>query len=343
MAIRTVLVGFGYGGRVLHAPLIAATAGLDLVSIVSSRTEDIAAVWPAVTTFPDLNRALSSDIDLVVICTPNDTHAALAHTALDAGAHILIDKPFAVDLNEAQAIADHARRVGKVAMAFQNRRWDGHIITAKRLLAEGAFGTISDATLSYDRLRHVNLTRPGDQGKRGGGAWLNLGPHLADQAVHLFGPPRTVMADIFAQRPNAVTDDAFHVLLGYDGFRVTLRCCLTTPAPSPVIALHGTRGSFVKYGEDTQEAMLKTGETPRGDTWGADAVLGVFTPAQGETTGPEQAIACGPGNYPAFYQGVVACLRDGAPAPVSLSDTLTVQAILDAAFLSAREGRRIAL
>lgn len=231
--LRVLLAGYGYGGRIIHAPLIAA-AGLTVAGIVSSRRDEIAAAWPDAAVFPDLATALNhGGFDLVVICTPNDTHAELAHRALDAGLHLVIDKPFAVDSAEAQAIADHARRVGRIVTAFQNRRWDGHILTARKLLGEQAFGRISDVTLAYDRLRLVNPARWGDNNRRGSGIWLNLGSHLVDQAVHLFGKPQTIMADIFAQRPHAVVDDSFHVILGYEAFRVTLRACMTTPAPSP--------------------------------------------------------------------------------------------------------------
>ncbi|ESQ91690.1 hypothetical protein ABAC460_04955 [Asticcacaulis sp. AC460] len=339
--LRVLLVGYGYGGRIIHAPLIKA-AGLDLAGMVSSRRDEIATAWPDTAVFSDLATALNhGEFDLAVICTPNDTHAGLAAHALDAGLHLVIDKPFAVDTAEAGAIADHAAQTGRIVTAFQNRRWDGHILTARKLLAEGAFGRISDATLSYDRVRVVNPARWGDNERRGSGIWLNLGSHLVDQAVHLFGKPSTLMADIFPQRVGAVVDDCFHVILGYQDFRVTLRACMTTPAPSPVIAIHGAKGSFVKFGEDTQEAMLKTGRVPGGEGWGIDPVPARFTPAEGETVGDARDIESGPGDYGAFYTAMAAAIRDGAPPPVAIADTLLVQHLLDLGMQSARDGRRL--
>lgn len=339
--LKVLLVGYGYGGRIIHAPLIAA-AGLDLAGIVSSRRDEIAATWPNAAVFPDLATALAhGGFDLAVICTPNDTHLDLARQALDAGLHLVIDKPFAVDSAEALAIADQAAQAGLIVTAFQNRRWDGHILTARKLLREWAFGQVSDVTLAYDRLRLVNPARWGDNDRRGSGIWLNLGSHLVDQAVHLLGTPVTIIADIFPQRPGAVIDDTFHVILGYDGFRVTLRACMTTPAPSPVIAIHGSAGSFVKYGEDTQEAMLKLGRTPGDNGWGVDPIPARFTPADGETVSETRDVISGPGDYPAFYAGMATAIRDGAPTPVAIEDTLLVQRLLDLGRQSAREGRRL--
>ncbi|ESQ76347.1 Gfo/Idh/MocA family oxidoreductase [Asticcacaulis sp. AC402] len=338
--LRVLLVGYGFGARIIHAPLIAVSEGLEVAGIVTRRHDEIARDWPGTHVYPDLSAALAQGgIDLVVICTPNDTHAVLAHQSLDGGAHVVIDKPFAIDSTEAQGIADHARRTGRIVTAFQNRRWDSHILTAQKLLKDKAFGTISDATLAYDRLRQVNPARWGDKARPGSGIWLNLGSHLVDQAVHLFGRPQTIMADIFAQRPGAVVDDTFHVILGYGGFRVTLRACMITPAPAPVITIHGSAGSLVRYGEDIQEAVLKTGEVP-----GADSpipVLAQFTPAEGETAGTTYNIVAGPGNYRAFYPAMVAAIRDGASPPVAIEETLLVQHLLDLGFVSAREGRRL--
>ena len=340
--LRVLLIGFGMGARIIHAPLIAACEGLELAGVVSSRTAEIAAAWPDAAIFPDLTTALAHGrFDLAVICTPNAVHAAQAHAALDAGLHLVVDKPFALDLAEARSIADHARQAGRLVAAFQNRRWDGHILTAKALLDAGVFGQVSDVRLGYDRLRLVNPARWGDQPGPGSGIRLNLGSHLVDQAVHLFGAPQTVMADIFTQRPDALIDDYVHIVLGYAGFRVVLHACMSSPAPGPVIAIQGTHAAFVKYGEDTQEAMLKLGRIPGDDGWGVDPVVATFTPAEGETILAANAMSCDPGNYPAFYAGIAAAIRDTAPSPVPIEETLLVTHILDLARQSAEEGRRL--
>ncbi len=340
--IKVALVGYGSAGRILHAPLIRATEGLELTTVVSSRANDVHTDLPDVIVVPDLVTALRDpDIDLVVIATPNKLHAEQAHAALDAGKHVIIDKPFATTLSEAESIADHACRTGLTVCVFQNRRWDAHILTAKALLDAGRFGTVSDAILRYDRLRGTVAGRWHDLDIPGSGVWFNLGSHLVDQAIHLFGRPLTISAEFARQRPGAVNDDYFNVVLGYDHLRVMLHACMMSPAPGPVIEIQGSHGAFVKYGQDTQEEMLKARRTPGDDGWGVDPVPGTFTAAEGETTLPPQLVVCGPGHYRGFYEGMAAAVRGEAPAPVALEDSLLAMRLLDLATDSAREGRRL--
>ena len=340
--IKVALVGYGFAGRLIHAPLIHATKGLELVTVVSSRADDVHADLPDVAVTPDLATALSDpEISLVVIATPNTLHAEQAHTVLDAGKHVVIDKPFATTLAEAESIAEHARRAGLTVCVFQNRRWDAHILTAKALLDAGRFGAVSDAILRYDRLRGTVPGRWHDLDIPGSGIWFNLGSHLVDQAIHLFGRPLTISAEFATQRPGAVNDDYFNVVLGYDRLRVVLHACMISPAPGPVIEIQGSHGAFVKYGQDTQEEMLKARRTPGDAGWGVDPVPGTFTAADGETTLPPQPVICGPGHYRGFYEGMAAVIRGEAPAPVALEDSLLAMRLLDLAAQSAREGRRL--
>ncbi len=341
---RVVVIGYGMAGRIIHAPLIKACAGLELAGIVSSRPDAVHADWPDVTVIPDLETALGdSTIDAVVIATPNEHHARQAIAALDAGKHVVIDKPFATSLPEARAIADAARANNRIVQAFQNRRWDTHILTARDLLHNTRFGDISDVALRYDRLRAIVPGRWSDEDRPGSGLWFNLGSHLVDQAVHLFGRPLTVYADFQAQRPGAKTIDYFNVILGYRAFRVVLHSCVISPAPGPVVEIQGTHGAFVKWGEDTQEDGLKLRVTPGSPGWGADANPGTFTPAEGETRGPPVSVPSLPGDYPAFYSSLAAAIATGAPVPVPLDETLAVMAILDLAIESAAAGRRLEL
>ena len=341
--LRTALVGYGFGGRVIHAPLIHAAKDLVLDTIVSSRRDDIAAAWPGVKAAAFEDILADPAIDLVVIVTPNDTHASLAHAALDTGKHVVVDKPFTASFAEAQALADHAARAGCTLCVFQNRRWDGHILTAKKLLAEGRLGTISEVNLRYDRLRAVQPERWGDQDRPGSGIWFNLGSHLVDQAVHLFGVPLTIQADIFAQRQGALKDDYIKAILGYDGFRVTVSACMIAPAPGPVIEMQGSRGAFVKYGQDTQEEMLKAGQAPDSAGFGVDKMAASFTSADGDAAGPDQALMCEPGRYLDFYESIAPAIKNGAPSPVPLAESLLVMRLLDLGVQSAAEGRRLAV
>jgi predicted dehydrogenase len=340
--IKAALVGYGSAGRILHAPLIRATVGLELAAVVSSRADDVHDDLPDVIVVPDLATALSNpDIGLVVIATPNALHAEQAHAALDAGKHVVIDKPFTTTLAEAESIAEHARRTGLTVCVFQNRRWDAHILTAKAMLDAGRFGTVSDVILRYDRLRDAVPGRWHDLNIPGSGVWFNLGSHLVDQAIHLFGRPLTISAEFARQRPGAVNDDYFNVVLGYDHLRVMLHACMISPAPGPVIEIQGSHGAFVKYGQDTQEEMLKARRTPGDNGWGVDPVPATFTAAEGETTFAPQPVVCGPGHYCGFYEGMAAAIRGEAPAPVALEDSLLAMRLLDLAVQSAHEDRRL--
>ena len=339
---RIVVIGYGMAGRIIHAPLIKACPGLELAGIVSSRPDAVHADWPDVAVIPDLDTALDDPtIDAVVIATPNEHHADQAIAALNAGKHVVIDKPFATSLSQARAIADAAKVNNRIVQAFQNRRWDTHILTARDLLQKKSFGDISDVTLRYDRLRAIVPGRWSDEDRPGSGLWFNLGSHLADQAVHLFGTPSTVYADFQAQRPGAKTIDYFNVILGYGRYRVVLHSCVISPAPGPVIEIQGACGAFVKWGEDSQEDGLKLRVVPGSPGWGVDTNPGTFTPAEGETRGPPVTVESLPGNYPAFYSGLAAAIAAGAPPPVPLDETLVTMAILDLAIESAATGRRL--
>jgi len=341
---RIVVIGYGMAGRIIHAPLIAACPDLELAGIVSTRPDAVHADWPDVAVIPDLDMALKDPaIDAVVIATPNAHHGEQAIAALTAGKHVVIDKPFATSVAQARAIADAAGAHGRIVQAFQNRRWDTHILTARDLLQKKSFGDISDAALRYDRLRAIVPGRWSDENRPGSGLWFNLGSHLADQAVHLFGRPLSVYADFQAQRPGAQTVDYFNVILGYDRFRVTLHSCLISPAPGPVIEIQGTRGAFVKWGEDAQEDGLKLRVVPGSPGWGIDTHPGTFTPADGETRETPVGVESVPGDYPAFYAGFAAAIAAGASVPVPLDETLTVMEIIDLAIESAATGRRLEL
>ncbi|WP_443750720.1 Gfo/Idh/MocA family oxidoreductase [Asticcacaulis solisilvae] len=341
---RIVVIGYGMAGRIIHAPLIQACPDLELAGIVSTRPDAVHADWPGMTVIPDIDTTLEDPtIDAVVIATPNEHHGGQAIAALNAGKHVVIDKPFATSFSQAIAIADAARANNRLVQAFQNRRWDTHILTARHLLQKKSFGDISDVTLRYDRLRAIVPGRWSDEDRPGSGLWFNLGSHVADQAVHLFGTPRTVYADFQAQRPGAKTIDYFNVILGYGRFRVVLHSCVISPAPGPVIEIQGPAGAFVKWGEDSQEDGLKVRAVPGGPGWGADTNPGIFTPADGETRGTPQTADSVPGDYPAFYSGLAAAIATGAPPPVPLDETLTVMKLLDLAIESAATGRRLDL
>ena len=337
--LNVALVGYGYAGKTIHAPLIRAAAGLELVAVVSSRPDDVHADLPGMTV-ADLDTVLAdSTIDMVVIATPNDLHAPQAHAALDAGKHVVIDKPFALSVTEGQALIDHATAAGRLLSVFHCRRWDSNHLTFQAVRPK--LGELYQVSLRYDRLRPVVRDRWRERAGPGSGIWYDLGSHLLDQALNLFGQPQWIQADLAGQRPGATTTDYVHAVLGYDRLRVILHASMMTAAPGPALEVQGRLGAFVKYGMDTQEDMLKAGRTPGDAGWGADPIQGLLTPVENDLPGAVHAVDSVPGNYLAYYEAVARAIRDGAPNPVPPEDALEVLRLLDLGEQSAREGRRV--
>jgi predicted dehydrogenase len=341
-SLRAALVGYGLAGKVFHAPLIGATGGLVLATVVSGDAAKVHADLPGVTVVRDISEALEDpSIDLVVIATPDHLHAPQALAALAAGKHVVIDKPFAPTLAEAREVVARATDGDRIVSIFQNRRWDADFLTLTRLLAEDALGDIVQFESHFDRLRPVSTDRWKD--RRDGGLWQDLGPHLVDQALHLFGMPDTVFADIATQRPGAVAPDYAHVLLRYPHLRVILHMTQSIHASGLRFAVHGTGASYIKHGLDPQEDQSKAGMQPDDPRWGLDPRDGVLTSQDAKGLVHECAIDSERGNYPAFYAGVRDAIGRRGANPVPAFDVLGVMTVLDAARASARERREIRL
>jgi len=338
--VPVALVGYGYAGRVFHAPLIARTPGLRLHTVVSSDAARVHADVPQAVVVADPGAAFADPaIELVVIAAPNAVHAPLAIAALRAGCHVLVDKPFATTLDEARQIAAAATAAGRIASVFQNRRQDADFLCLRGLVASRALGEVMELHSHFDRFRPQVPDRWRERGGPGSGLWMDLGPHLVDQVLDLFGMPLSVQADIGIQREGAVTDDFFHVLLRYPRLRAILHAGALVPAGTLRFAVHGTRGSYIKHGLDAQEAALRAGVAPGGAGWGEDPRPGVLvTPDGGErpVRGPH-------GDYLACYAAMRDAVLGLGQAPVSLAQALAVMQVLDAAQASAASGRTVAL
>ena len=340
--LKVALVGYGYVGKTFHAPLIAATPGLELHTVVSSDPAKVRADFPEVAVVAaDLIRALADPtIDLVVIATPDPLHAGQAHAALAAGKHVVIDKPFTVTLEEARAVAAHAKEVDRSVTVFHNRRWDSDFLTLQALIDRGHLGEIVQYESHFDRYRP--LVRDRWREKPGAGVLLDLGPHLIDQALVLFGKPEAIYADIAVQKDSGTVGDYFHLLLRYPRLRVLLHASQMTQASNLRLAVHGTRGSFIKSGLDAQEDHLKAGMRPGAPGYGDDPRPGVLI--QLEDDEPiSQAVQPLPADYRAFYAGVREAILNGAPSPVPIEQALRVMDVIDAAQRSAVERREIVL
>ena len=343
MTLNVALLGYGYAGKTFHAPLIAATPGLRLAAVASSDPAKVRADLPDATVLPDADAVLAqADLDLVVIATPNDTHADLARRALAAGRHVVVDKPFTLTLAEAQELAGLAASAGRVLSVFHNRRWDADFLTLRRLVADGTLGEVLALESRFDRFRPQVRKRWREAAIPGGGLWYDLGPHLVDQALRLFGPPDAVYADLALQRPGAEAVDYCHVLLRYPRRRVLLHASMLVAGDSPRFAAHGLRGSYLKHGLDPQEDALKRGDRPGGPGWGRDPRPGQLATAAPDGTPTTAPVPGEPGDYPAYYAGVRDAILGRGPNPVPPEEAVEVMAVLELALESARQGRELA-
>ena len=320
--IRVGLLGAGMAGRVFHAPLIGAVPELQLACMVGSG-ESLATIARA-------------DIDVIVIATPHDTHFDLAQRALLAGKHVVIDKPFALSIVEGEQLIALAKSVGRLLTVFHNRRWDGDFLTVRDILAQGMLGEVRLFEAYWDRFRPDIKAGWRESPAQGAGIVWNLAPHLVDQALLLFGLPDAVQADIETQRAAAEVEDYFQATLFYGASRVHLGASSLVAAARPRFAVHGTQGSFVKYGLDPQEDRLVAGGDPLSAGFGEDVknCFGALTIADA----PAQAIPTHSGAYVEFYRALARAIATGAPLPVEPSDALSGLKILEAMHSSAATG-----
>lgn len=340
--LRAALVGYGYAGRTFHAPLLAGTPGIELVAIASSNPERVHADFPdcPVLDFPELTK--TGEIDLVVIATPNASHFELAWAALKAGKHVVVDKPFTRTSAEATRLIEFAATQQRMLTVFHNRRWDSDFLTLRSVMDSGQLGAIASFESRFDRFRPDVRDRWRERAGPGTGTWYDLGPHLVDQALVLFGVPDAVTGDLALQRPGAAAPDYFHVTLRYPRCRVLLSSSYLAADPGPRFRVFGHLASFVKHGQDLQESALVRGERPGSPLWGNDPVPATLVQAASGAIGT-RTIGSVPGNYPAFYAAVRAAIAGIAPPPIVGHDIIAGMQIIEAAIESARSRHEVSL
>lgn len=342
-SIRVGLIGYGYASKTFHAPLIAGTPGMALAAVSSSDATKVHADWPSVPVISEPKHLFNDpNIDLIVIPTPNDTHFPLAKAALEAGKHVIVDKPFTVTLSQARELDALAKSFGRVLSVFHNRRWDSDFLTVKALLNEGTLGEILFFESHFDRFRPQVRNRWREQAGPGSGIWYDLAPHLLDQAVNLFGLPVSMTVDLAQLRPGAQTTDYFHAVLSYPQRRIVLHGTMVAAAESARYILHGTRGSFVKFGLDPQEERLKNGERLPQEDWGYDMRDGVVTRVEGEER-VEETLLTIPGNYPAYYAAIRDALNGTGDNPVPASQAIQIMELIELGIESAKHRATLCL
>ena len=343
-AIGVGLVGFGVAGRIFHAPLLRAVAGLEMRAIVQRQGNSAQAAHPDVRVVRELDNLLADrDIRLVVIATPNASHHELARRCLLAGRDVVVDKPLTVTSAEALDLIRVAASERRLLSVFQNRRWDGDFLTIRRLVASGTLGRVVQFQSRYDRYRpSLRMGAWRERDEPGAGVLFDLGPHLVDQALDLFGVPRAVTADIRLERDESVVDDAFDIVLDYPGLRVMLGATMLAAEPGPRFVVHGTRGTYIKFGMDPQESVLRARGTAGGADWGQEpeSSWGTLTRNEGGavTTRP---VRTEPGDYRQYYANVRDAISGTAPLAVTGEQALHVIRLLELARASSRERRTI--
>ncbi|WP_433715323.1 Gfo/Idh/MocA family oxidoreductase [Nocardia sp. CA-084685] len=346
MSLQVAIVGYGLAGSVFHAPLIAAQPRMRVATVVtrsSERAEQARREHPGVRVLASAEELFDdiSGLDLVVIATPNQTHALLARQALDAGLPVVVDKPFAVSAADGEDLIARAERAGLVLSVFQNRRWDGDFLTVRKLIADGRLGAVRRFESRFERWRPVPKGgwREVGSAEEGAGLLFDLGSHLIDQAVTLFGPVRTVYGELDRRRPNIQTDDdAFVALTHTSGVRSHLWMSAVTPQLGPRFRVLGSEAGYLTYGLDPQEEALRSGRRPGDGPWGT------VGPERWGVLGAEPSLEPVPtisGDYPAFYDAMAAALLDDAPVPVDPRDAVTTLRLIDAAHKSADLGELV--
>ncbi|PHM65402.1 dehydrogenase [Xenorhabdus stockiae] len=341
--LKVGLVGYGYASKTFHAPLIAGTPNVELVAISSSDAEKVKKDWPGINVVSSPEALFNDpDIDLIVIPTPNDTHFPLAQKALAAGKHVVVDKPFTITVAEAEALKKQAEEANLLLSVFHNRRWDSGFLTVQSLLKDNVLGELKYYESHFDRYRPAVRQRWREAAGAGSGIWYDLGPHLLDQAVQLFGKPQAITTDLGIIRPNAETADYFHAQLKYPTLKVVLHASMLVAAESPIYTLHGMSSSYVKYGLDTQEDCLKAGESLTQENWGYDARDGHVTASQNDNL-ITQTVPNLPGNYGAYYAAVRDAILAGKPNPVTAEEAILIMKLIEAGEKSAKEQRTVVI
>ena len=335
--INTAILSFGMSGRVFHAPFIHLHPGFKLVGVLERTKNESLQFYPDIHIYRSLEEVLNdSNIELVVVNTPTNTHFEFCKKALEAGKQVVVEKAFTTTVDEAIELIQMAQFHNLLLSVYQNRRWDSDFSTVRSVVEKGLLGEIFEAAFNYDRFKetlspklHKEIPGPG------AGLLNDLGPHLIDQALSLFGMPEWVFADIRTLRPTSQVDDCFIIILYYSDKRVILKSNLMIRESLPAFVVHGKKGSFIKSRADIQEIALLANEKPNLDNWGTEpeSEQGLLhTEINGETV--NKKIPTQQGNYYHYYDGIYNAIVHAAPAPVTALDGLHVMQIIDAAIKS---------
>ena len=342
--IITAISSYGMSGLVFHGPLLEVHPGFKINKILERNRNDSDGKHPGAQLVRDYQEIIDDpDIELVVVNTPDHLHVDMATRALEAGKHVVVEKPFTLKVSEAEKLMELADKQGVILSVYHNRRWDGVYLTVQEVIRSGKLGRLVDFEVHFDRFRNYVKESWKDQAN-GTGTLYNLGSHLVDQALNLFGMPDRLFCDTRMLRDGALTDDSYDLWLHYPGFKCMLRSSYLVREAGPSFMLHGTEGSFLAWGSDPQERDLKAGKVPGTEGWGLDPSFShakIHTDFNGEHLEGDYPLL--PGNYMEYYDNVHDAIREGAPLIVTPAQARDVIRIIEAAYESSRLGQTITL
>ena len=343
--LKTALLSYGMSGKVFHAPFLELHPRFELTGSWERSKKLIQQDYPEVKSYSSLEELLNDDVDLVIVNTPVETHYEYAKKVLEAGKHALVEKAFTTTTAEAEELRDLARQKGLKLSVYQNRRWDSDFKTVKEVIDEKLLGDVVEAEFRFDRYNpNLSPKTHKETANAGAGVLKDLGSHLIDQAIHLFGLPDAVFADLRITRKNSLVDDLMDILLYYPDKRVGLRAGFFFREAVPAYAVHGTKGSFLKSRGDIQEDELKTGKKPTLEGWGIepeDKAGILHTEKHGEVY--RGHIPTRPGNYYGLFDALYHSITEDKPEPVPAEDGIKVMKVIDAAIQSSEQKKVIQL
>ena len=339
--IKVGIIGYGNSAQTFHLPFVESNDSLELFAISSSQAEAIREKYPSIKIFNNADELIhNSGIDLVIITAPNHVHYSLAKLALEQGLHVIVEKPMVTKSSEAEELIQLAKQQSLILSVFQNRRWDGDFLTIKKLIKQKALGEIRYFESHFDRFRPLVRQRWKEQPGPGAGFLFDLGPHLIDQALCLFGLPNSVTARCLALRNNSSITDYFHILLHYKDLEVVLHASTFSAGPNRRFRLEGTKGSYDKYGLDPQEAQLHEGLPPSDILFGAEKI-DQFGTLYLENS--KQQIDTETGCYQQYYLKMVDAINNGGASPVNSEEVVNVIKIIELAEISSQQGRTVSM
>ncbi|WP_455661819.1 oxidoreductase [Pradoshia sp.] len=335
--IKTAIIGFGLSGSKFHAPFIQDMKEFELSAIVVRQPEKIRSQVGDIPVFDSIEKVLEEmpEIELVIISTPTPTHYSTAKTAIQAGKHLIVEKPFVVTIEEGEELIALAKEHNTVLSVYQNRRWDGDYLTVKSLIESGKLGNVHTIEMNWDRYRKEVRDRWKEADIPGSGVFYDIAPHMLDQALCLWGEPYAIYGNMQKQREGAKATDYFHVVLEYEQGSIIIRGGTLVAAQTPRFVVHGTEGSYIIYGHDPQEAQLQAGIMPNDEGYGIrdENRMSIFV----KPDGTQETIEVAKGNYADYFKQVAEAIHVGGAVPVTGEEGLAVIRLIEAGIESAKE------